>query len=888
MGRGHYFVVAALLILLGFVLAQYFMSEEEPVPVSNDKARAWADSVVKTLPLEALIGQLILSEQDTDSVSIDRMASLIRSQRTGGVLLPGASPGQTALLSNYFRSIAPFPLIFAISEPNAPRIHPAFPRLPAFLSVRDDSLLYTTGYYFGTLFTEMGINLELPGQTALFPPAFSLGMHDAGIPIGNYLTPDSTNAILFRDGWPIYGQGLTLCKYEGRPDSLPAVLEGGLDIVIAHGNEEKIVQSLVDAVTRRRIKRLFLEEKAAQVLAHKFTLAAAPDSILTGDSTRFAFIPEILGRSITEASLTLLRNDKQRIPFPTLHEEKVASLSIGNAQKTPFQEMLARYYAMEHFNLSSRFSQSELNNHLKKLEEFDFVIVGLHAGADTLKGNLVEFLQELQHQNRLIITTFGGSPQVCKLGFAQTLLDAVDDREITQQLAAQALFGGVAVRGRLWSDAGATFCQADGMDCRGPVRMKYTVPREVGMDPEVLLKVDSLAWDAISKGVFPGCQILAARNGKIIYEKSFGYHSYDRKQRVRTDDLYDVASITKIASTTLATMLAYEEKKISLDSTLAAYLPDLDSSAIGVARIDQILTHTSGLPEALPVYFFYTVIDSADSIKRKYYSTKRDSSHTLQVAEKLYLNPVWRDTIWERIKKRKLWTKGRYVYSDLGYFLMYRVMEKLYDKKLDQLVSERFYQPLGLQQACYLPRKRFEEDRIIPTENDRFYRRQMVHGYVHDMAAALWGGVSGQAGLFASAHDLAILMQLLLNGGEYGGVQYFSKKTVDKFVKRYDGHRGLGFDMPPLKVSSPSICSSSASRETFGHTGFTGCAVWADPKYKLTFVFLSNRVHPSARNQLINSLRIRQQIQTVFYESMGIFPPEDAFEVVDSTGIARN
>jgi beta-N-acetylhexosaminidase len=368
---------------------------------------------------------------------------------------------------------------------------------------------------------------------------------------------------------------------------------------------------------------------------------------------------------------------------------------------------------------------------------------------------------------------------------------------------------------------------------------------------------------------------LVARNGKIAYEKAFGYLTYDRMEPVYDETLYDMASCTKICATTMAVMKLYDEGKLDIQKTLGEYLPWVRGTNKDTLKIWDILLHQAGLVAFIPFYK-----ETIDSTKEGtplpgFYTPRPDSLHSIRVAENMYMRRDWRDTMYSRILQSNLGPEGRYIYSDNDFIFMGKVVEQLTGMSLDQYVEQTFYDPLGMTSTGFRPRDRFPLARIAPTAVEPIFRRQSIRGDVHDPGAAMFGGVAGHAGLFSDAYDLTVLEQMLLDGGTFNGHTYLKPSTIEYFTQYHSpiSRRGLGFDKPEKDNATthkePYPCLS-ASPQTFGHTGFTGTCIWVDPKYNLIFIFLSNRVNPVENNPLLSGLSIRGRIQETVYQSMGV------------------
>lgn len=662
----------------------------------------------------------------------------------------------------------------------------------------------------------------------------------------------------------------------------------GTDMVVSPSELEATLVKLMEAVQGGVIAEKDLDEKVHRHLFKKAFLGLDtlvvlhPDSILThAPKVRL----EELNRSITASSLTILRDEPGRLPLKKVATTKIATLSIGPGKRTKMQSALDLYANMDHFYLNHNAGADKYTAMLKRLKKYNYTIVGIHPelchpdSAGRLPQATLEFLHGLKNNTRPVVANFCLPSVLPDLDSLQVLVHAFDDRRLSHRAMAQLIFGAETSTATLPFSVDTLFTIGTGIPQEKKLRLSYCDPQDLGIDPANLGAIDSILYGAIRLGTFPGCQVLAAKDGKVFFNKAYGYHDYDRAQRVSLDDVYDIASVTKIAATTLMAMWSYDQDSLKLNSPIKNYLEELDSAFITIKDItpEELLIHKAGLPSGLPIYKYYTFVDSVDSVRNQVYSVQRDSVHDLQIADELYINSAILDTMWERVRMVKLPTRGTYKYSDMSMFLLKRVLERIHNTELDKFVRTNFYGPLGLKSIGYHPLARFKEDEVVPTERDRWWRKQILHGYVHDESTAIFGGVGGQAGLFSNTRDLAVLMQMLLNGGTYGGTRYISQSTVRKFTSRHpNSHRGLGFDMQkPVPEQDRGMCCFSASPTTFGHTGFTGTCAWADPDTDVIFIFLSNRVYPDRKNQKINIYRVRQNVQQIIYNALGLdLPPE--------------
>ncbi|MEM7036448.1 MAG: serine hydrolase [Bacteroidota bacterium] len=659
-------------------------------------------------------------------------------------------------------------------------------------------------------------------------------------------------------------------------------LMAGVDVLVAPAHPEAVVKAVQEAVTAGTLKEADLDGKVHRVLVAK-AMAGLDTLVLPHpDSLPEGHVGEMLtalSREISEQALTLVRDATNRIPLRGgVTQSKVATLALGVRGRTRLQRTVGQYGKMDHFVMGPKASKSAYKSQLGRMKRYKYVVVALHPSLRSDDGQLpahtVDFLGQLKEETRLVVANFGSPMGLAELDTLPCVVQAYDDREVSQEVMGQYIWGGLEGHGRLPVQVDSLFCMQDGLDHSRKIRLEYTVPEELGVDLEKLALVDSIIQTAIWKGTFPGCQVIAAKDGKVFFHKAYGHHDYDRSRRVRLSDVYDIASVTKIAATTLMAMVGYDQDTLHMKYPLKYYLEELDSAFVTIKNVtaEELMIHKAGLPAGLPIYKIMTMVDSVDSLKSVFYSKTRDSVYTTQIAEDLYFNTTYLDTIWDKVRRIKLINKGRYVYSDMSMFLMKALLERIYEQPLNRFVDSMFYRPMGLQTLCYHPRKRFDEERIVPTEKDAWWRRQQLDGHVHDPSTAICGGVGGQAGLFSNARDLATILQMLLDGGKYGGRDFISRRTVSRFTTRHpDSHRGLGFDMQrPVPIEGKGYCCQSATPSTFGHFGFTGTCAWADPEHDLVYVLLSNRVYPKARNGKINIYRVRQAVQQALYDALGI------------------
>ncbi|MEX1382264.1 serine hydrolase domain-containing protein, partial [Lutibacter sp.] len=475
--------------------------------------------------------------------------------------------------------------------------------------------------------------------------------------------------------------------------------------------------------------------------------------------------------------------------------------------------------------------------------------------------------------NTVILDVFASPYSLLQLKTFENIngiLLSYQNSKLSQEISAQMIFGALETRGRLPVAIKNVFSEGHGLMSTSLKRLSYSIPEDVGVDSEKLKKIDSIAKVVIKEKMAPGLQVLVARKGKVVYNKSFGYHTDEDKIAVKNDDIYDIASMTKILASLPLIMELEEQKVLQLESTLGFLLPKLKGTNKDTLTVKEVLSHNGRLKAWIPFY-----VNTLDSITKKpsaeYYSSKWSNKFPIEVAKDLYLTRSYKDSIFDRIANAEQREKPGYKYSDLSFFLFKEIIENYYNKNLDELTQERFYKAIGATKTGYLPLHKFPKTNIVPTEKDDYYRNQLIQGYVHDMGAAMQGGIGGHAGLFSNANDVAKLMQLYLQKGFYGGKRYFKSETIDKFNHRYysdnEVRKGVGFDKPQINEDEKATCGC-VSDASFGHSGFTGTYTWADPETEIVYVFLSNRVYPTMENKELVRSNVRTEIQQLIQDAI--------------------
>ncbi len=578
-------------------------------------------------------------------------------------------------------------------------------------------------------------------------------------------------------------------------------------------------------------------------------------------------------RGLFEKSVTLASDVNKLLPFNNLLEKDFQVFEFGNSNFRQFKNYFGKYadFRSVKLRLSPEGGLPVVNFENPGDQPVAVILIDSIAISAEQDKHFIESVNGLSSTMNVAVVNFG-SP--LNLGFFDksiTFLQIYERNQWTESYAAQAMFGGVSVNGKLPITVNENLHFAASEFIRQE-RISFNGPENVGIAPERLVGIDAIARTAIQNRVFPGCQVALVKDGQVIYSKAFGYHTYSKQQATSTTDLYDIASISKIAATTLSVMRLYERNKIALGETIGQYV-DLDKDArVGNIKIKDLLTHQSGLQAPMPIAKFYNYRSVPLNGCNDIFCHDEEGAYNIQIAQELYFRGDYRDTIWKRVYHLPVSQRRGFRYSDVNFYLLQKAVENISHSQLDRYVQNNIYSSLGLRRMLYNPLEKFDLSNIVPTEQDRMWRKSLIHGFVHDPSAALMGGVGGNAGLFANAEDMAVLFQMLANEGGYGGIQYFEPKTIEAFTHvKYGSRRGLGFDKP-ISRKYPTY-SDKTPASAFGHTGFTGTCVWIDPENDLVYVFLSNRIHPSARNKKIFTEGIRQRIHEVAYDAFDSFDP---------------
>ena len=711
--------------------------------------------------------------------------------------------------------------------------------------------------------------------------------------------------LIFTDGLDMKG-----VSEKVRQDSVPYVaFMAGNDVLILPHDVPYAIKTIKNAAERKPEAAARLEESCKKILRYKYRAGLAhyqpvsTENLMT-DLKQKAYTD--LRQRLYDEAITMLRNEGDVIPLA--NNKKIAVVTIGNTKNDVNNGLIDYGYSTTSFVTKKDEIASKSADWLKKLEAYDLVVVSIEKTNMFANSNYginnatVNFFNRLVAQNDVILNLFACPYALDMFRINNSVKGVVigyQDEVPAVNAVVKLLAGEMDPHGVLPVSVTKFKC-GDGIVIGWPPKPSYNLPfvepptkpePEKGqlmqnkpienqndvptpvkrIDEKYARRLDSVAKSGITKYAYPGCQVLAMKDGCIVYDTCFGTFTYGGGHKVQPDDLYDLASCTKIFASTLAIMKLYDDGLIDLNKTLADFFPYLKNKAHGKLKLIDIMTHQAGLKAWIP---FYKVTIDENGPMAEFYSDHMDESHTLRVAENLYIVNDYPDRIFDSVSKTPL-GKKKYLYSDMGFYYMPRIVKQITNQNIVDYLNEKFYFPMNLSHICYQPLDHFTRDQIAPTENDTIFRMQQLWGDVHDQAAAMFGGVAGHAGLFGNAHDLAAIMQMLLDGGTYKGVRYLKASTINYFTKAHfaasnDNRRGIGFDKLPLNKKGPSTASKSGSMKGYGHTGFTGTFVWNDPENDLLVVFLSNRVCPNADANQLMRLNIRSNIHDILYEAYPI------------------
>lgn len=659
-------------------------------------------------------------------------------------------------------------------------------------------------------------------------------------------------------------------------------LSAGTDILLMPKDLENTISAIKASVKNGELSKKDIANKCRKMLIYKFfsnrnkSPAKHPTDGQIKQILNKKYHKDLI-QKLYKKAITLLKNDNV-LPIENPDEKEIAVITSGKHKAPNFVREIRRYASVDNYHISTYASRSKYSRMVDKLSKYDLVITGMLSSDPYPSSNYgfsqraFDFTEILAEKTQTAMVLFGNPYALKALDKpfnSSMLIIAYQNNKYTHKAAARALFSATEINSRLPVSIDELFEAGDGINLENN-RLETSSPYFMNINAGKLKEIDSIIRDGIKKQAYPGAQVLIAKEGKIFYHKSFGYHTYNQIRPVKKTDLYDVASLTKIAATTLAVMRLQEKGLIDIDRQLKDYIPELKNTNKADIVLREMMAHQARLHPWIP--FYLETIDENNQPLPEIYHQTHDSVYSRKVAENLYIRPEYKDSIFSAIKKSELRSRKKYKYSDLGFYLLSFIIRDLTNQRLNRYVEDTFYNPMGLSHITFNPLEKFDKEEIVPTEDDNNFRHQLIHGYVHDPGAAMLGGISGHAGLFSNASDLAALMQMLLNHGNYAGKKILDSLIIEEFTKRQfplnDNRRGIGFDKPLLDNEKGGPSCQEASKQSFGHSGFTGTYAWADPKYDLVYIFLSNRIYPKASNRKLITMDIRTKIQKVIYEAI--------------------
>ena len=683
-------------------------------------------------------------------------------------------------------------------------------------------------------------------------------------------------------------------------------LLAGNDVLLMPENIGNEIAAVKAAVNNGTISQSVIDERCKKILRYKYALdltgkqRVSTSNLLSEVNSQKA---EVLKRQLTAGSITVIKNNDDILPIHNLQSRRIAVATIGNEKGTAskFTRRCADYAQVKRFDLEKVGSASEL---AEQLHDGHFNTIIVEVGEDNEANR--EALEAIAKKCKNIIAVLTCKPYDIKnYGNAIThkhvkaVVLTYDNSTVAEDYAAQTIFGGNAANGNLpislsFKGKKTRYDAGHGIHYAAN-RLGYSIPAEVGLDNRLTAQIDSVCRLGVQQHAFPGCQVIVARHGKVIYKGAFGTIDYNSPVKVDDNTLFGLASVSKATGTISGVMKAFDDGKFRLDDKASQYIPGLRDGDKEDITFRDLLYHETGMPASLNMWYMmmdeksYTgeliagAEDATHTIKimngawghkdakmrTDILSTVKTDKFNIAIADGLWGGRVTYDSIMNRMYHAKL-GKKKYLYSCCNFSLLADAVQRMTHSPLNYYVNNYIFAPLGSYHTMYRPLSKFSRDEIAYTEKDTYLRRQHIHGYVHDELAAFSGGVQGNAGLFSNANDLAKLFQMWLNGGTYGGVRLLKASTVETFTtqKSPNSHRGLGFDKPVVGNPDASNTCAEATPETYGHTGFTGTCFWVDPKNDMFYIFLSNRVCPTRNNPNFGRISVRSHIQSLIYKAI--------------------
>lgn len=770
----------------------------------------WVDSVLSTLSGEERIAQSlwILTGPDDELHELLEFTGTFSEHGPGGVIYTACPDEQMKELADYCRSLGPLSPAIAMEG----RWSGQFPDISTLTAIDSDTLRYLAGANLAAQLAKEGVSLLFEKD---LDDAIKAGFEDRQI----------------------------------------RVLDPALIQTVKIGETGKYMDADIPDDS--------IEHRARQVLALKYWIMqqdGEDSEKVQEDLATDGPAQKALVRDLYAHSLTVLNNHEEIIPIRDLEKTSIACLAVNQLDLTRFQQMAGLYTQCDNYFWSPGAENHEVL--VNKLANYDLVLAGIYPGQNS--GATEALLSLLGEETKLVVTCFGVPSAKVNLD-AEGLILSYELNPMTEFLSAQLIFGGISGKGRLPMAISDKYPAGHGITTPGGLRLQYGYPENAGLNASHLNHaIDSIVRGGLEAGAFPGCQVIVARKGTVVFHKAYGYHTYDKRIEVRKNDLYDLASVTKISGPLSGLMMLEGMGKFSYQDRLGDYCGAMKGSDKADLALKDVLAHRAGLFPWIP--YHEKTLKKNGKYKKRFIRQDPEEKFNIQVADRLYLSNSFKEKIFKEIRKSEL-GEQEYRYSGLSFFLFPTIIEELSGQPYETFLAEKIYRRLGAWELLFHPRNSFPASRIVPTEIDSLFRKQLVHGYVHDEGAALMGAYAGNAGLFASSNDLLKLIEMYRRMGSYGGDQIISSEVLREYTSyqfpELEIRRGLGFDKPLLNEydgTPEDYPCPGASGSSFGHSGFTGTYVWADPEHEISYVFLSNRVHTTRTNQLLYEIDIRTNI----------------------------
>ncbi len=858
MPKSTFYILALIFIVCSFT-SNLLIAQNQDEELHNTNLEK--DSTQNQLSITDKISQLLIIDAIEREIDMNDLP-----MEFGGIILNEPSPQRHLKVVDQLQSKAVLPpIIFRKLEDRLGVKMDSiqdFGSLKIYEDLEEPHLFYEAGIEVAKQCTILGISALLHDEQQLFgddggPKSWKTSEFNQGLVDGGLLPLGLIQIIEFDDFSPDH-------LYQ---DTIPFLIK------IHPENIPLFHQQVQEAMANDSISSDTLEKHINSIISIKNGLDVKSNKQFRNIELLENLNYDQLKHEVGKATITVTKNPKDRIPVKDLSDRKIALISFGSPSET-FRTSAEKYASVDYIGASYNWSAEAFADLWNEISNQDLIICALHEPSDVEFSELVPFkifLGWLDNSDKGITVSFFNGRH---FGLTQnmTMLDQTsqivvpDDTEIYYRLAPQLIFGGIGIE---YDQNKGDRNEHLSLKIPSLGRFEYSYPEAVGLNRLVMNRIDSIAQFAIQQKATPGCQILVAKDNQVVYQKSFGYHTYDSLRKVNDSDLYDLASVTKVSGALPGLMKLYEEGKFDLDATLGTYVKYFRRGNKKDLTFREILAHQSGL---IPyISYWQTAIRKNGKYRWRTLSTKQSDRFPYEVADGLFLHRKYKNKIYRQIRKSKLGEK-KYLYSGLTFLIFPEIIQNISGQKYQDYLYENFYKPLGATTLTYNPLEKFDLDRIVPTEYDSLFRKSQIQGKVHDEAAAMMEGISSNAGLFADANDLAKLWQMYCNYGVYGGKRYLEEETLREFTRcqypENDNRRALGFDRPLPEPRPGGNTAVSASQSSFGHTGFTGIFAWADPEYNLVYVFLSNRVYPTRENTKLYELNIRTDIQQVIYDAM--------------------